>query len=78
MGRGNLGLGEGVLGMEFGVGVGLGMPEFTVQLCFAMKLVRWCVACMYACMHVYMHACMYVCMYTLLCAMRGNANGTST
>ena len=27
-----LGLGERVLGMEFGFGVGLGMPEFAVQL----------------------------------------------
>ena len=26
------------LGMEFGVGVGLGMPEFAVQLCFAIPL----------------------------------------
>ena len=26
-----LGLGERVLGMEFSVGVGLGMPEFAVQ-----------------------------------------------
>ena len=67
VGRGNLGLGEGVLGMEFGVGVGMGMPEFTVHLCFAIplcqKLVRWRVACMYACMYVYMHVCKYVCIH---------------
>ena len=33
-----LGLGERVFGMEFGVGVGLGMPAFAVQLCFGIPL----------------------------------------
>ena len=51
-----LGLGERVLVMEIGVGVGLGMPEFAVQLCFGnplwQKFLCWWMGVLLLCLWV--------------------------